>query len=288
MPSKAELSEFLDPNLAVGDIKRYSFCPYCNKPVQRDGFISWRTDSGWRHYCHRCGTSRRIRQDGVAAPSALISRVNGIRSYGKTQGKQVYLPEDFELLVPSCAKIWLRKYGVTDDEIKRYRFGYSERMNRLILPVFNGEELVYWQGRSLAPSKYAPKYLSMKTNSGSQFFNLCAKGAKEVVLVEDIISAIVLRRAGYNAIALLGSYIGDKAISFLHKLKVKRVCVWLDPDKRKDAVAFAKRLNGLGFKAACLVTPTKDPKDYNVTQVRSHLVRGGFTYGLEAQEGSAR
>jgi DNA primase len=193
----------------------------------------------------------------------------------------VYLPEDFELLVPFTAKIWLRKYGVTDAEIKKYRFGYSERMNRLILPVFNGEELVYWQGRSLAPSKFAPKYLSMKSNSGSQFFDLCKKGSKDVVLVEDIISAIVLRRAGYNAIALLGSYIGEKITSYLHKSKIKRVCIWLDPDKRKDAVAFAKRLRGIGFDATCLVTPTKDPKDYNVTQVRAHLTKGGFTYVLE-------
>jgi hypothetical protein len=273
MPSRAELAEFFDTKLPLGELKRYDFCPFCNKPVSREGFIVWRTDFGWRVYCHRCGTAKAFRQDGVASPSALISRVNGIRSVANASGRGVYLPEDFELCLPTSAKTWLRKYGVTDEEIKRFRFGYSARMNRLVLPVFKDDQLVYWQGRLLGG--IGPKYLSMKSKDGGKFFELVHN--KEVVLVEDIISAICVRRAGFSAIALLGSYVGAKAAARLKELNVERVVVWLDPDKRSSAVKFAKQLSGLGFKATCLVTPAKDPKDYNVSQIKVHLAKGGLS-----------
>jgi hypothetical protein len=229
-------------------------------------------------YCHSCHKSVRIKQDGVASPSALISRVNGIRSPSVKKAGTMCLPADFELEIPGIAKQWLRKYGVTDEEIKRYRFGYSAWMNRLIMPVFNDGKLVYWQGRRLSGNRHEEKYISMRGATKDSFFDLSLPNAKEAVLVEDIVSAIVLRRAGYNAISLLGSYIGDSVSSYLTKHAISRVCIWLDPDKRKEGVRFARRLSGLGFSATCLVTPTKDPKDYSITQVRAHLSKGGFNH----------
>ena len=274
-----DLSEYCDPALPLDSPQRFEWCPFCRRAVKARGFIVWRISFGWRVYCHRCGASKVVKSTGVASPSAIISRVNGLRSVVKPKSKVVYLPEDFDTtFLPFTAKAWLRKYGVTDEEIKRYRLGYSERMNRLILPVFNGGELVYWQGRRLSGNKEEPKYISMKSTSGSAFFNLCKPDAKEVVLVEDVVSAICVRRAGFNSIALLGSYVGDRLAAHLVALKIHRVLVWLDPDKRREAVRFARRLSGMGFSATCLVTPVEDPKDYSITQIRNHLSKGGFVY----------
>lgn len=280
----ADLSDYCDTSAPLDSPQRHDFCPFCKRLVKARGFIVWRISHGWRMYCHRCGASRVIKREGVASPSTLISRVNGLLSAVKPKSRVVYLPEDFDTsYLPFTAKAWLRKYGITDDEIKRYRFGYSERMNRLIMPVFNGAssanddgELVYWQGRRLSGNKDEPKYISMKSTAGSAFFNLAAKGATDVVVVEDVVSAVVLRRAGYNAIALLGSYIGDRVAGYLSTFQYRSVVVWLDPDKRKESVKFARMLSGLGFSATCLVTPTKDPKDYSITQIRNHLSKGGF------------
>lgn len=283
MPSKTELAEFLDPTVPDGTLTRFGRCPYCKHTVGRLGFIVWRTYNGWRVYCHRCGTSRKIRQDGVAAPSALINRVNGIRSSFTNKDGSIYLPEDFEVGVPNVARTWLRKYGVTDEEISKYRFGYSDRMNRLIMPVFDGEQLVYWQGRKLDNGP-GPKYISMRTKAGSKFFELFNNKDDSAVLVEDIVSAICVRRAGFNSVALLGSYVGDRIAARLQKRGVHKVVVWLDPDKRTESVRFARKLSGLGFKAVALVTPTKDPKFFNVAQVRRHLSKGGLHYAEEVCE----
>lgn len=276
--SRAELSSYCDPSIPLDTPTRHDFCPFCHHRVSANGFIVWRTNYGWRLYCHRCGTSRHVNNDRVSSPSALISRVNGLLSAVKPKSRVIYLPEDFTLEIPFSGRAWLRKYGVTDDEIKRYRFGYSERMNRLIMPVFNDGELVFWQARRLSGNKEEPKYISMKSTVGGAFFNLSSPGAKEVVLVEDVVSAIVLRRAGYNSTALLGSYIGDRVAAYLANSGVKQVCVWLDPDKRRDSVRFSRALSWLGFSATCLVTPTKDPKDYSITQIRAHLAKGGFRH----------
>lgn len=275
------VAEYCDISLPLDTATRHSWCPFCHKDVSARGFIVWRTHTGWSMFCHKCGVSRRFRQDGVASPSALISRVNGIRSPLATKGGTICLPADFVLDLPGVAKQWLRKYGVTDEEARRYRFGYSEYMNRLIMPVFNAGELVYWQGRRLSGNKHEQKYISMRGAKKNTFFNLSAPDAKEAVLVEDIVSAIVLRRSGYNAVALLGSYIGGATASYLQSIDCRRVCIWLDPDKRREAVKFARSLSGLGFSATCLVTPTKDPKDYSITQVRAHLSKGGFNYAAE-------
>lgn len=273
----ADLSDYCDTSAPLDSPQRHDFCPFCKRLVKARGFIVWRISHGWRMYCHRCGASRVIKKEGVASPSTLISRVNGLLSAVKPKSRVVYLPEDFDTsYLPFTAKTWLRKYGVTDDEIKRYRFGYSERMNRLVMPVFNGGELVYWQGRRLSGNKDEPKYLSMKSTTGYAFFELVTKGATDVVLVEDVVSAVVLRRAGYDCIALLGSFVGDKVFKRLQELELQNICVWLDPDKRAEATRFARRMSGLGFSATCLVTPTKDPKDYSITQIRNHLSKGGF------------
>ncbi len=277
--SDPRLARYLDPNLPLDTPIRFDWCPFCNKTVSSRGFIVWRTGSGWSMYCHKCGTSRRYKRDGVASPSTIISRVNGLVSVPKRKVGTAYLPEDFDTTLPGVAKQWLRKYGVTDDECKRYRFGYSERMNRLIMPVFKDGEVIYWQGRRLSGNKHEKKYISMRGTTKESFFELTTPGEDCAVLVEDIVSAIVVRRAGYNAVSLLGSYIGDSVATRLTAIGIKRVVVWLDPDKRKEAVRFARKLSGLGFSATCLVTPTKDPKDYSITQVRSHLSKGGFIHG---------
>ena len=279
----AYIAEYCDGNMPLDTPTRHAWCPFCNKDVSARGFIVWRTHTGWSMFCHKCGVSRRFKRDGVASPSTLISRVNGIRSPLNRKGGSAYLPEDFVLDLPGAAKQWLRKYGVTDAEAKRYRFGYSERMNRLIMPVFKDGEVVYWQGRRLSGNRHEMKYLSMRGATKDSFFELITPGATNAVLVEDIVSAIVLRRAGYNAISLLGSYIGDAAASRLKSLGLTSVCVWLDPDKRKESVKFARKLSGLGFSATCLVTPTKDPKDYSITQIRAHLSKGGFPHEEDRQ-----
>ena len=55
--------------------------------------------------------------------------------------KGIHLPKDFSKDIPSKAKHWLEKYNITDDEIDRFNFGWSESYQRLILPVYNDDKL---------------------------------------------------------------------------------------------------------------------------------------------------
>lgn len=274
-----DLSEYTRTDVDYNTAVRYGWCPFCEHTVGREGFIVWRQHWGWRMYCHRCHTSKRVFKRGVAAPSALINAVNGLRINPNKKDRVVYLPDDFEQYTPNSAKRWLRKYGVTDEEISKYRFGYSANMNRLIMPVFNSTDgLVFWQGRKLNTQDPGPKYISMKATRDNIWFDCVNPKDTSVVLVEDILSALAVKRAGFSSIALLGSHIGTKIAKLLQDKNIKTVCVWLDPDKRTESIKFSKRLASLGFTATSCVLPDKDPKEYNPTQVKQLLLQGGFKY----------
>ncbi len=286
MSRSSEYADYCREDVAVGVPTRFEYCPFCNRKIKSNGLVVFRRNDGWTLYCHRCGATKFIRKYGVSSPSALLRAVNALPTHFNEETYSIYLPEDFDVNLPPSAKKWLIKYGVTEDEAKRYRFGYSAMMNRLILPVFNNEKLVFWQARRLSESDAGPKYISMRAKNNNCWFSLIPEGATEVVLVEDIISAIVLRRAGFNTLALLGSYVGQKKtgptsqksnrlIKHLQKIGIKRICVWLDPDKRTEAVRFARRLTAFGFNASAITTATKDPKECTIAEIRKLLKLSG-------------
>jgi len=172
--------------------------------------------------------------------------------------------------------MWLYKYGITDQDIKRYRFGFSEWYDRLIMPVFNDGKLVYWQGRNLGKStKDSPKYTNVKSNRSSVYFQLLTYPGKPVVLVEDILSAIRVNNAGYNSVALLGTNIGTYLVKELQQLRPTLVLVWLDPDKRLDCVKYACRLTALGVPTQPVITCDRDPKEYSQQEIKD-LIGGRY------------
>lgn len=130
---------------------------------------------------------------------------------------------------------------------------------------------MYWQGRKLDAADVAsPKYLNLRANRQGVFFCIFDKNEEATILVEDILSAIAVARAGFKSVALLGSFIGPDLFPVI---PTKRVQVWLDPDKRKDAVKFAAKLRANGFCSSAVVLPNKDPKEYSPEEIREILGR---------------
>lgn len=263
-------TEYLDSSLQVGERRRYEYCPFCEQTVRGKGFVVTRTRHGYFAYCFRCHEHSSFRKGTLP--------ISQVRKLLAPQGTQrtlttdaIALPDDFTSEIPSIGLLWLRTYGVTDEEIHRHNFGFSPRLNRLILPVYSNGELVYWQGRKLDASDTAsPKYLNLRANRQGTFFCIFDKDEETTVLVEDILSAIAVARAGFKSVALLGSFVGPDLFPVL---PTRRVQVWLDPDKRKDAVKFAAKLRANGFCASAVVLPDKDPKEYTPDEILGILRR---------------
>ena len=207
---REELEKFLDYNAPMDVPVRQAYCPFCEPDkVTSHGFVVTRKRNGFSMWCHRCHTKYWYpvkSPSSSAILSELHRRAVGNKDNASVVTKKVTLPSDFTADIPASGLLWLRTYGVNEDEIRRYHFGYSPRLDRLILPVFRDGELVFWQGRNLSSDTSRPKYMNVRSQR-SDIVLFVNNQTSKVVLVEDILSCLAVARAGVSAVALLGSYV---------------------------------------------------------------------------------
>lgn len=251
---------------------RFAVCPFCKERVSSKGFVVTRTKKGYLMWCHKCHTKKFIRAEIPSASTVIKLTRDALTPLVETkQERVVKLPFDFTRTLPPQVKLWLDKYGVTDTEAAVI-CGWSPQYQRLILPVYNARgRLVYWTGRYFGVRPDQPKYLNTSLKKSSAVFDTASLSLYDcdpfvTVVVEDIISAMALYRAGFRAIALLGSYLDDTIITVLRQHR--QVLMWLDSDKRSESVKFAKRLNAIGITSKSVLHKDGDPKDYSSTDIR--------------------
>jgi DNA primase len=63
---------------------------------------------------------------------------------------QMRLPLDYTKEIPAQGLAYLYVRGVTDADIKRWKIGYSPKYSRVIFPVYEGRNLVFFQGRTIS------------------------------------------------------------------------------------------------------------------------------------------
>lgn len=281
---REELEKFLDYNAPMDVPVRQAYCPFCEQHRKNDSahcFVITRKRNGFSMWCHRCHTKYWI---PVKSPSSsailneLHKRAADTKQSASVVTRKVTLPSDFTTDIPASGLLWLRTYGVGEDEIRKYRFGYSPRLDRLILPVFRDGELVFWQGRNLSSDTTRPKYMNVRSQR-SDIVLFVNNHTSKVVLVEDILSCLAVARAGVSAVALLGSYVKmDLLRDVLVDTDIECIKVWLDPDKRQEACKYAKQLRALGYSASPVILAEQDPKTYKPLEVL-HFIGGAICLG---------
>jgi DNA primase len=179
----------------------------------------------------------------------------------------ITLPESFTPGVPRGAGEWLKAYGVTEDDVKRYGIGYDTGRQRIVWPVRESGELLSWQARDwLGRSKL--KWLTPKGVSTSPVFYSLGKPIKPdyCVIVEDVLSAMRVGKM-YHSLALLGTSATPKKLSriaaWYHKSKAKQVVLLLDDDAPDKALKIITALTHRGIPAILRIGRLgKDPKEY--------------------------
>jgi len=253
-------------------------CPRCGDTKNR--LYTRRVQGGLIRFCHNqnCYAEDGFISDGLSSPKETVSNVLSIFNNGVESSEQfvkdVRLPSDTSLsIIPSAGLAWLYQYGITDEEIKQFNICYSERYKRLILPVYNKNGLIYWQGRNLGKvSKENPKYLNIR-QSGAK--NVYFKAYRHnhiqsdiLVIVEDILSAIKVGRH-FNSLALLGSYF---PLDILKEFSdYAKIIIYLDSDKWKESIKAAKRFNQLTGKQFIVKYHEKDPKELSDEELINFL-----------------
>lgn len=243
-------------------------CPRCGDTKER--LYIRKVNGGYVRHCHNenCFKNDAFVKEDITAPSETAKKVLGaLKGDNKIVFmKDIRLPIDYSTQnIPFEGMAWLKRYTITDEEIKRYAIGYSELYKRLILPVFDSETLVYWQGRNLmVPTKEHPKYLNIRQSGAKNIFfkGRCTNPHKpdEIVIVEDILSAIRCSRY-IHSLALLGSYFPSGIYNILKTYK--KIYIYLDDDKYHTAVDAAKKLHTILNIPIRIIKSNLDPKENN-------------------------
>lgn len=212
--------EKIAEHLKIGQQQRIVCC----KQGSSTATVS-KQDMGVSGYCFRCKKKIWLPRKNPLTYQEL----NQIYNITK-QESLVKLPDDFTTDFTEKEDIvWLAKYGITNDLRQKYNIGYSPKLKRVILPIYNGDgELKFIQARSNNP-KLKPKYINTQKVVKPCFISKRKSYLNKVLIItEDILSAI---KAGecYRALSVLGTSLNDAAK--IHSLKYDIIIIWLDPDE---------------------------------------------------------
>ena len=234
---------------------------------------------GWFYQCKSCcGLTDGLRgfypADKKTSPNETMEQLRNLMSVKAKDliVAKIELPEDFTTKLSQQARAYMLKYDLSEDEIKLSRFGWSPILNRLIMPIYEGDNLQYWQGRNLGRvTTVQPKYKNLYTLGSRNIFALFKRrnkslgSVKTLVIVEAIVSAIKISRHE-DCLALLGSSLESPKLLDIIRAYA-RVIVWLDPDKKMVAIKGMNRLNALTGVPTLSCLTDKKPKQYNDTEI---------------------
>ena len=270
MNERIPTEEFLHhaDNLASGETKRVDHICGGGKTM-----IVTHQEGGISAHCFRCNmhgfhvfpqpslAERLKRRSEKQEADAAVEREVRLPAGGS------YCPKDW----PHHAKVWLYKAGLSNDVIVKHGIYYHPATDRVVLPVTEGERLVYWQARGF--DKHLDKYLNPKV--ADKPLAVYRGHLPCCVVTEDLLSAIRVNGAGYSAACPLGTSLSDSQALrlYLHALAMP-VAIWLDPDVagRRASRKFARQLSLMGAGAHVREIKTdKDPKYYSDQEIKEIL-----------------
>lgn len=194
--------------------------------------------------------------------------------YGKPRQKEtdLRLPDEFQsMAVPTKsleyrhALAYLKKRGVTRDDILRYNIGYCEEglyRNRVVVPSYDADaNLNFFSARDfLNCSSY--KYMFPPWSKDVIGFELFVNWEEPITLVESVFNAITIRK---NAIPLFGKIISPTLKTALIENGVMKVNMCLDSDADGDTIKLCddikKFTNEAEIEVHIVELPLKDPNE---------------------------
>ena len=241
-------------------------CPSCAKLGKDNSHDNLAIYSDHHTYCYSCGFS--------SYPSKT-------KNYGKTseqalpEPNMLFLPEDCTTEYPTRTLKWINQYELTKNDLLLHNVLWSESISRLIFPIYGSNgSLIAWQGRDFMVPPRDKKDKWYGRGNLRDTFNILGNKGDCLVLVEDIISAIKVSKF-VRAMPLYGSSIGRERFKRLYILceEPHKVYIWLDPDKRTEALKESKLGQLYGLKTHPIFSKA-DPKEHTYESIKEILNNG--------------
>jgi len=167
--------------------------------------------------------------------------------------------DSFTYVIPPLAVKWLRKYGITDNEIIHYGILWNARTDSLVFAIRDEHGIILTNERYFGTNPNHPKYITQGNKTTNTCYFINKNTPKSLVLVEDFISAIKVARFA-NCLPLLGSQIPSNALKWAVE-RFKCLRVWLDMDKAVESLQQASRASQWVSNTRSIITEL-DPKEY--------------------------
>jgi DNA primase len=169
-------------------------------------------------------------------------------------------------LWPAAARLWLYRAGLGAPEIGRLGAYYHPDTDRVVLPVLEAGEVVFWQARAYDDRQ--PKYLSPPVDR-STLLPRYGSGST-ITLTEDLLSAFKIGLVS-EAWCLMGTFANSRLIAELLQRQAP-VRIWLDPDTpgQRAAAKVFKQLKAYGIEAR-VIRSERDPKLHTFDQIKEYL-----------------
>jgi len=223
-------------------------------------------EAGYSAYCWRC-SDKGFHPHPQPSMAERLARLRAVQTAEATAAASLKppMPADFNPANwPLPARVWLYKAGLGNDTIIRLGFYWHEPTKRVVMPVFDGGRLAYWQARGFDPK--LPKYINPTIDKP-----VFKQGdGPLLVLTEDMLSAV---RVGEVTAAwcAMGTSLTDTIIAEILRLG-KPVRVWLDPDNAgvRGRRKYVPMLRAYGIDAQA-IRSDRDPKLYSKEEITKFL-----------------
>ena len=233
-------------------------CPKCAKLGNDTSADNLAIYSDGHKYCYGCGYHSRGNQQWVSS-----------REISAPVCDTFFMPDDISPDIAFKPMQWLQnECKFTIQDVITNKILWSDMYKWLIFPIEHEGVTLGFQARNFNDAKPYKWYTKFKKKDLLKIYSQ-TKDIKSLVLVEDIVSAIRVGNITPCA-SIFGSMISDTLLLKIKKYPISKLVIWLDEDKRKQALTFATRARELGIDTRCISTEL-DPKVHTNQQLRGIL-----------------
>ena len=251
------LESILGHSRQTGEDNYAFYCPFCKhykKKLEVNlttyNYHCWVCNPklGGKNFYYLAKKLANISEANLEAVREYTNTPRFIRGNSKTSDPTIKLPKEFKSMEEEhkCieykhAKVFLKKRGITDLDIKKYNIGFcdeGEYSGRIIIPSYSEDRtLNYFVGRTFFDDYL--KYKNPKVSRDIIAFENLIDWNNPIIICEGMLDAIAIRR---NAVPLLGKLLPTSLKNKIKISNVKEIYVCLDVDAKNDAVKIATDL----------------------------------------------
>ena len=249
-------------NLRIGQRTKI---PHCG--TDSTAYIS-NSLKGVSLFCFRCKESLYEPHGRLSAKDLIAMRAEETeaRKWGLPKGSPLYADS-----VPPEARVWCLKAGITPERMSdTYGAVYSKKILRVAVPMMlNGVLQEGWVARAIDGRK--PKYIAPIGTSNSSWMRTDLKG-KPLVVVEDVLSAIRISEAGFNAVSVMGTAVTQSVANEIAVAGDAGVIGWFDNDAggRDGFVSLRRSMAPYGISPD-RIRSDMDPKRYTQAEIMEYV-----------------